>query len=146
MKKLFTLLLFCLPILGIAQSIDSTGTTLEEYKYLTSGVKGYIDNGLDMKSGYSISEVSSSTLNFSDASRTVRVYKFFKKGYKNPKALLLIYSKVGSGDFYICVPQKYSDDSIWKDVFKKLNTLTGSEPLMTLAYSLMVFNSEEIVK
>jgi hypothetical protein len=106
MKKfLFTLLSVFMFVSLNAQ------TTLSEYKYITKGYKSsVIDQGLDMKKGYSISALDTVVI----GPRKVILNRLIKTTIEDTitVAHMAIYQRDNAEPDYICIPLKNSGNGI----------------------------------
>ena len=109
MKKLmfFLLLVASQTVFG-----QNKGTTEEEYNYLTKGYKIQVESGLDMKKGYTLTDLLTSEAS-SLFDKSSMIFKgLYRDGQKTPCAVLCIVDKK-----YICIPHYESSDDIWKSYF-----------------------------
>jgi hypothetical protein len=135
---------FCktLPLIIIACfaiNFASAQTTLTEYNYLTKGLKIQIESGLDMKKGYTLSQVDKV-----ETQKSVAVLFSLNRDAKDGKesviaAYLIAYVETGQldeGDLeYICIPHPSSEqdilDKFWEQLYKAPQTIY-SDPTLRL--------------
>jgi len=104
------------------RTIDTSGTTIEEYNYLTKGYQIQIESGLDMKKGYTLKFFA----NHFSGQRDMKFYALRREGREYPCAILIIYQNAQSGFLdYICVPHYRSRDTLWAAYFAKIQTYSG---------------------
>jgi hypothetical protein len=122
MKTLLTSVFLFYSILCFSQ------TTEEEYNYI---VKGYqvqvIEQGGDIKKGYSIKDLGEWKLHFSNGYRSVVFKGFYRTNAAKPCAIMAIYQiyskegKVISSEYY-CIPSENADSSLWDETIEQLNS------------------------
>lgn len=115
-------------------------TTVEEYKYLTSGQLNTILPYHQLrKTGVSV------TLPFMDVSRTVTIYELYRQDANTPCALLLVYHKNDENvSAYLCVPDIQSDSSLWNAYRKQLTGLNDTgNALETITYALSIYLAKQ---
>ncbi len=126
MKKLFCSLVFLLPIALWAQSDQSTGTTLEEYRYMAKGYAYQASMGLDpFKEGYEVKALAESKNN-------VEILGLFKESTSQPQAILLIINSKSVEPNYICLPNNQADQRVW-DLYE-LDRQAITDPAIWDAY------------
>lgn len=119
--NLLALLILPFAISGISQ------TTLEEYNYVTKGVKTQIDNGLDMKKGYELEPVSQHETSSSTVT-LVKLVQVENPDVRRTAAYMLIYNKLNYPEEIICIPNPNSEQMILEAYWKALvNGSTSSE-------------------
>jgi hypothetical protein len=118
-------------------------TTLEEYNYLTKGYRVQIESGLDMKKGYTFSDIPSFRISYSNGVAIDADFKaLYKEGQKIPQALLCIFSRSDNPiKEYICIPQFGSSKEIWDSTRVKLASVQGEEDAGALMYGLAKLGS-----
>ncbi len=126
--RTFAILAGALLLLGTSRCLSQT--TLEEYNYVTKGYRAQVENGLDMKQGYTFQDVTESTLMTGDSSYKKTEFKaLLRKGEKVPCAILCIYSEVEDNVVqntdYICIPQLDSSKEVWKMAYDKIAEFSG---------------------
>lgn len=137
MKKLITLTaLFFFATKLIAQ------TTEEEYNYLTKGYKIQVESGLDMKMGYKMVLLSTSSNNSPNINRNVEFYSLIKTATNKQSAVLMIY-KEKNEKFYYCIPTINSTiemkSKCLNDIMKDIPYYGGNERVKTLLWGFMLF-------
>ena len=121
MKKLLFLLIM-VPTLFFAQTKEPTTTTDDEYNYLSNGYGLTVENGLEIKKGYSLKLLS-------ETEKEGFNYKYF--GFVNEKeitkALLIQMTKDKSAKdkiIYLCIP--FNRPDLLKDYKKQKEKRLGS--------------------
>ena len=101
MNKLLVLIFLLFPFFLSAQS----GTSADEYKYLTKGYAYQKEMGLDGKAGYAVKSLftASNGLTFSG---------LFQEANNNLKAVLVVVKRAEGTPHYICLPNNNSRNSI----------------------------------
>ena len=137
MKKIlyFSFLLISFTTFSQNENTSVSGTTQEEYNYLTKGYKDQIEKGLDMKKGYILKNVDE---DFSNTLTTVennirkpitRKNEFkllFRENEELPCAILMITVRVDNNvKQYFCLPSHKS--SLWNDFYKEFTASLNSE-------------------
>jgi len=127
-------------------------TTLEEYNYVTKGIRVQKEAGLDMKKGYELVETDvSSSLKWADG--TERKFQFFllKKTNEAPnkyKAIVAIYQNIrnggGSSDYY-CIPTANSSEEIWQKALSDYNQMS-TDAWKSFAWALAKISSKFVLK
>jgi hypothetical protein len=146
MKKITTL--FCLVI-----SLNSlfSQTTQEEYNYITKGYKIQLESGLDMKKGYSLSELGSWGLTHGTEKRNCTFKGLVRDGQTKPSAIMLIYKRTDIANgavFYICIPSQDAPENIWNQTLSFINENFKDNIQLnnTVIWALMKFASQETQK
>lgn len=140
---LFTSLLICLAATG--------QTTQEEYNYITKGYKTQIEQGLDMKKGYSFKDIDTSYTTTGTEKRECIFKALYKTSEIKPCAILMIYKRtdISTGvTYYICIPSYNATKEIWNQTLSFItSTFKENDPMLqTIIYSLMKFSSLETTK
>ncbi|MEO8238475.1 MAG: hypothetical protein ABI576_10230 [Flavobacterium sp.] len=131
MKKITLLLL-------LAFSFSYSQTTVEEYNYVTKGYAETISKGLDLKKGYSLSEI----YHYTDTG-----YNFIFQSLTNDKTkkisciMVIAHSRTWDNKYYLCIPigngeleKKYKDQlNLWDAPILSAYSLALSQ---ILSYSL----------
>lgn len=129
MKKI-TLLLFFVLCIGqmvmaqIPEEQPNFGTTLEEYNYITKGLKIQIETGLDAKKGYSFKKYPHT---HSAENVKFEVYFLYRQNQNKPCATFIraMYTIAGfttqNKDLFFCLPNFQADKNIWDLYAKSLN-------------------------
>ena len=111
-KKFVCIVIICFFSCFFSPTITKCQTTLEEYNYLTKGIKIQLENGLDMKKGYSLEEVDKARFEVRSA-----VLSRLTRSDSKIAAYLLRYQKdENSVVEYYCIPHPKSTQGI-KDLF-----------------------------
>lgn len=106
--------------------ISYSQTTMEDYNFLTKGLKITLENGLEMKSSYNLQEVTS----FKNEETKLVLFNFYKAAdqTQEPSALSLIAVREDGERVYLCLPLTTSDDEIINLCYNDLRQkLTKSE-------------------
>ena len=101
MNKLLVLILFSFPYFLLAQS----GTSADEYKYLTKGYVYQKEMGLDGKAGYAVKPLFT-------ASNGLAFSGLFKDSNNDLKGVLLEMRRAEGKPHYICLPNNNSQNAI----------------------------------
>lgn len=145
MKKIFTFFaaFFVLSVVSYSQ------TTLEEYNYITKGYKVQIESGLDMKKGYTLTNLGDWGLTFGTEKRNVEFKGLYRANESLPCAIMMIFKRTDiptGATYYVCIPHPKSDESIWKLTLDFVNTHTSEKSTAmskTIIWALMKFASQE---
>ena len=109
------LLLVALATFSILSSLQAQ-TTQEEYNYVTKGWKNHLEDGSDVKQGYSMKYVKEVKVTSADGQRRkATLWEFIKRkeiGVDITVAFMIIYQKNEDASDYICVPHPKSDATI----------------------------------
>jgi hypothetical protein len=144
MKKFLTAVLFVsaslMPLCGVSQ------TTQEEYNYITKGYKVQIESGLDMKKGYSFTDLGDWGLTHGTEKRRCEFKALMRSGQAKPCAILMIYKRTdieNGATYYVCIPSQGSSDEIWKQTLDFINEKCRDNTLLqnTIIWALMNFSS-----
>ena len=140
-KLLFVVVITLKSAMFLSQTEDSyTGTTLEEYNYVTKGYAVQLEQGLDMKAGYEIMDWESFGINTSDEGEImVQINDLWKKNTSmemNYRATMVIISS-SLYDFkqYLCIPNYYSSSEMWNRYFDEIKLLNQNY-LLALSWRL----------
>ncbi len=85
------------------------GTTETEYNYVKKGYKTQIEQGLDMKKGYTFKELHT---NFYGTYK-MKFKGLYRDGQTYPCAILIVMEYDGDVD-YVCIPHHESEKKIWE--------------------------------
>ena len=130
-------------------------TTEEEYNYLTKGYKIQVDNGLDMKKGYSFVNMgpkSGFSLSFTESfglkttivTRTIKFKGLVRDGEEKVCAILCICEREDTGfKQYICIPSYNASTQMWENTQNDMNKLT-SEWKKVMIYALSQLNALQV--
>ncbi len=142
MRNIFTSLFATL--LCISTSFGQ-GTTLEEYNYITKGYKIQTESGLDMKKGYTLTDLGTWGLSYAeDVQRKTEFKALTRDGENLPCAIMMIYKKTPTGStFYFCIPNESASADIWKLTWSQMQTDLGENatPWQAVTFALMRFSS-----
>jgi hypothetical protein len=118
MKKIVLILTVFISNLCFSQT---TGTTIEEFNYLTKGYKIQIESGLDMKKGYTLNKYPFPAIvnyNSGDKSaykRETEFYILYRDNDKYPAAFLFNEKRSDTGhNLYYCIPNTEASKEIKK--------------------------------
>ena len=131
MKKIvaFLVLLLCLSTFSQAQ------TTWTEYRYVTAGLKDDISKGKDIKAGYVLTELgTSSGVTLEGITRYAQVFSFKIRG-GTTKAFAVKCSDSEGNFSYFCIPTATATNDIWDAAFKAISE-SGKEWTMVFAWAL----------
>lgn len=109
-----------------------SGTTLEEYNYLTKGYKTAREQGLDIKSGYKLDLVFKDTQkveSISNYNLICNFYNFSKIDNNKETRAILVLVTIGKGTFYLCIPKEKSDSEIWNLFNESITNFTRANPV-----------------
>lgn len=103
----FILLVICMPFnLHLYSQELPTGTTEEEYNYLSKGYKVQIESGLDMKKGYIFE-------NFGEVKQTNYSFTFkllIREAEKEVAGILVVTkSEISGNTYYVAIPVNNKD-------------------------------------
>lgn len=143
MKKLLSILILSFFVkFSFAQ-----GTTQEEYNYITKGYKVQIESGLDMKKGYSLTDMGSWSLTSGNEKRVCEFKGLIRGNETSPSAVMMIYKRTdipNGAVYYICIPSYDASSEIWKQTLDFINSTFKDNNHMTLTvmWALMKFGSK----
>jgi len=102
-KLLIVFLFFSFGVFAQEQEtyLKTIPTTIEEYKFLTAGLRDHLEKGTDMKQGYELR--NSETTTSSDNNFKVYTSYFYKKEDNSFRAVSVIV-KWGLTSYYFCIP------------------------------------------
>lgn len=108
MKNIFLLLLFLSPLLLLAQADKTTGTTLDEYRFMSKGYRYQIEMGFDpFKKGYDLKTIASST-------NDVKYIGLYESDTSTPKGILLVFNADTDEPIYMCLPNNQANKRVWE--------------------------------
>jgi hypothetical protein len=92
---------------------------MEEYNYITKGIKIQQEAGLDVKKGYSIKDLFTTATHDQKVTRSTNFKAIYRDNEKKPFAFLCIYKNMKS-DFtdYLCIPANDSDTEFWTKTYE----------------------------
>ena len=116
MKKIIThvVALMLTILLSIASVYGQT--TQEEYNYITKGYKIQVESGLDMKKGYTLTNLGDWGLSYGSQTRACEFKALIRDGETKPCAIMMIYKRTDIANgarYYICIPSLDAPDDIW---------------------------------
>lgn len=124
-------------------------TTQEEYNYITKGYKVQVESGLDMKKGYSLTDLGKWSIPTGTVVRQCEFKALIKTGQIKPSAIMMIYNRTDNGTkFYICIPSSDASNEIWNQTldFIKTTFKENDSMLQVVIWALMKFSSQEVAK
>lgn len=122
-------------------------TTQEEYNYITKGYKVQIESGLDMKKGYTLTDLDTSKLTIGEITRSCTFKGLFRNGEVKPCAVMILYKRLDNDKtYYICIPSNNTSNEIWKQTYAWVDTIITDELSKTLILSLMKFSALGFMK
>lgn len=111
-------------------------TSQEEYNYATKGLKVQRANGLDMKTGYSLSNPTTMAM----GSFTVTIEDLIRTGEGTLACSVVEVSAVNSPSpvwpLYFCIPNPGSPGEIWSQYAKAQQQYTSLDMLRAVSYCL----------
>ncbi len=107
-------------------------TTIEDYNYLTKGLKFQMENGLGIKQGYNIKEVGS----FKDTSDKCTVYAFYKTNNTDIIRAILVTIETKEEIIYICIPNSTSDISLKQASYNRINNKLTKSQISLIAFAI----------
>jgi len=126
-------------------------TTQEEYNYITKGYKVQVESGLDMKKGYSLTDLGDWGLKNGSENRKCEFKGLVKQGQTKPCAIMMIYKRTditNGANYYICIPSADASPEIWQQTldFINANFKDNNTMVQTVIWALMKFSSQEVAK
>jgi hypothetical protein len=129
---------------------ETAQTTQDEYNYITKGINVQLEDGLDMKKGYTFVDYGTYELSEGTRKRTVEFKGLVKVGNTKPSAIKMIYKRTvpSSGyEQYVCIPSTDAPAEIWKqtnEVIKNFDKLGDpAELYRAFIYGLMKFVAQQ---
>lgn len=127
------------------------GTTEEEFNYLTKGYAIQLSSGLDMKKGYTLTDMGKWPLDYGNSvQRTTSFKGLYREGSTKPCAILMIYKKPDGTPAYYCIPSLDADGELWARTFRSINAVTteigSGEMDAAIIYGLMHLGMQEATK
>ncbi len=108
MKNILLILLFLSPTLLLAQADQTTGTSLDEYRFLSKGYAYQLQMGIDpFKEGYDLKTIASSK-------KEVKYIGLYESNTSTPKGILLIFKSGSEEPTYICLPNNQANQRVWE--------------------------------
>lgn len=126
-------------------------TTQEEYNYITKGYKVQIESGLDMKKGYTLTDLGDWGLNSASEKRICQFKALIREEQTKPCAILMIYKRTDIKNgmtYYVCIPSADAPEDIWDQTFTSISTTFKDQNTMmqTVIWALMKFSAQEAAK
>ncbi len=124
----------------IVTSINSarSQTNIEEYNYLTKGYKIQLDAGLDMKIGYSFTDLGT----YSTPQRSCTFKALMKQASKKRVAILCVFHAANKDTYYFCIPSDGSPNNIFEEYRKSLSILDNAEAARDYAFFVSLLGSK----
>lgn len=97
--KRIVLLLIMVPLFSLAQTPERVSTSMEEYTYLTKGLKSHIEEGQDVKRGYVLKK--SGPVEFDGISI---IFGSLKDEQTSKVKAIFFVVKEGKKSVYLCLP------------------------------------------
>lgn len=92
----------------MAQADKATGTTLDEYRFLSKGYAYQIQMGVDpFKEGYDLKTIASST-------NDVKYIGLYESDTSTPKGILLVFNVETDEPVYMCLPNNQANKRVWE--------------------------------
>ncbi len=127
MKKItITLVLFLATLTSFAEK-----TTVEDYNYLTKGLKFQLENGLGIKQGYDLKEIGK----FDNDKEKCKIWAFYKKDNETEIRAVLITIESDNQVTYLCMPTQESDTEILQASYDSIKQLPKSQ-ITLIAFAL----------
>ena len=120
MKYLFSGLFLLLTYIAAAQPVPPT--TEAEYNYGAVGYKIQLQNRLETKEGYSITE----TEGCEESDRKTEFRILYRDKENQPCAVIMIYTKLHQPPLYYCIPTANANPVLWDKFYKSLTTGTDN--------------------
>ncbi len=118
MKHIIKAALLILLISNV-HSVFAQEMTLEEYNYITKGIKIQLEAGLEPKRGYSLKEVTTVNVTVNLAMRTMTFKAIYRDTETKPFAFLCVYKNNVSGfEDYICIPCAQERGEYWNKTYE----------------------------
>jgi hypothetical protein len=152
MRKIIVSSILLLFSLYLSNSLKAQ-TTEAEYNYVTTGYKiQVIDQGGDLKKGYSLQPVNKryGIIVGNDGLREVKMLALYRSGEQKPCAYMMIYKREQTNfEKYYCIPSTNSKSELWtKTQNAIIEDLKSASPAysLTLIMALMKFVSDQEIK
>jgi hypothetical protein len=116
----FTILVL---VLGFVSRTAFAQTSSEEYNYLTKGYKIQIESGLDIKNGYSFTDLGT----FRTNNRSCEFKSLVKLSTKKSVGTLCVFHAANGDKYYFCIPVEGSDDQLFQQYFISLSAIDNAE-------------------
>lgn len=125
-------------------------TSMEEYKYISRGIKASAEFGLDLKQGYELGtmrEWYTPLVPGGDAKRYTRVAALYRFATKTPAGLLMVLKRTDT-DFLktICIPMPSSSSEVMNLAVQDFSIATSewSEQARTYCWHLALMLAQEV--
>jgi len=151
MKKITTYVTALMLTILFATTSIFGQTTQEEYNYITKGYKVQVESGLDMKKGYTLTDLGDWGLNSGSENRTCLFKALVRQGQTKPCAIMMIYKRTdisNGANYYVCIPSSDASDEIWNQTltfittnFKDQNTM-----MQVVIWALMKLSAQQSEK
>ncbi len=142
MKSLFVIVALVATQSITAQSCKTSGTSADEYNYISKGYKVQIESGLDMKKGYEFRDINSSEF----GGRKI-VYKELIKDGKDLRAIMAVFTGKDGATKYLCIPLGPCSQDVTNAYFKTVPIyIENVDALNFYQYSLSKVLSYYIAK
>lgn len=137
--------LFFLSLLSLVLTFEValSQTTNEEYNYVRKGLKIQLENGLDMKRGYSMESigVKEGFKNGLGQSFGIEFFYLVETANYKKKAIIAAYTFRGHTEYY-CIPTKNSSQTLWSQLWDEMNKFS-SEQKFLFSYGLAQLASKQ---
>lgn len=132
-------------------------TTEEEYNYITKGYQVQLESGLDMKKGYTLTDLGNSWFNQPMLDQTIQKREvsfkgLIRQGEIHPCAIMMNFKRTDishGANYFLCIPHPKSSEDIWNRALKDMLDKTKDGPIalqQTFIWALMHFSSREATK
>ena len=123
--KVFTSMLILLVVFISGSTFGQT--TMEEYNYVTKGYKIQIESGLDMKKGYTFTDLFENVITTGSTVRKCTFKALMRTNQAKPCAILCIYTRSDNNySDYVCIPTTDSPKEIWDKAYEKFDSYSGA--------------------
>lgn len=151
MKKIYILATALMLTIMFSLTKSFGQTTQEEYNYITKGYKLQVENGQDMKTGYSFVDIGDWATNTGSEARNCTFKGLVRKGQTKPCAIMMIYKRtdVANGAiWYICIPSINAPEEIWNQTleFSNSNFKDNNAMQNTIIWALMHLAAKGVAK
>ncbi len=144
MKQTKIILLVIFLSLGYISSAQIKQTTEAEYKIGSIGYRMLLTMKVDLKGGYSVSDLAT----YEYGERKAEFKGLFRVGETSPCAVILVYQKVRSAPEYYCIPTPDAPEALWDQFRATLNGETDNKQeqlhffCFALAKAMMFFSGK----
>jgi len=133
-------LILLLSLVGLFSIQGICQTSTEEYNYLTKGYKTQIENGLDMKKGYTLLGEDK----YSYKGRSCEFKKLIKTSSHKTVAVLAIFHAQNGSNYYFCIPSKDSDPQLFEEYINSLKQIDNYDAMRIYNYFASMYFSNFI--